>query len=121
LIYSFKLSVGKIAFATKDLYTNEALISILPNKHIDLEYQYFMLPIFLLLNATENIYGAKMLNQKLINNAILLYPPLKEQTDIAQYLDEKTNKIDQITTNLNQQIEALKELRKTLINEVVID
>ena len=26
-------------------------------------------------------------------------PPLKEQTAIAQYLDEKTNKIDQITAN----------------------
>ncbi len=119
LIYSFKLSVGKIAFATKDLYTNEALISILPNKYIDLEYHYFMLPIFLLLNATENIYGAKMLNQKLINNAVLLHPPLQEQTTIAHYLDEKTSKIDQITANLSQQIEALKELRKTLINEVV--
>lgn len=119
LIYSFKLSIGKIAFATKDLYTNEALISILPNKYIDLEYHYFMLPILLLLNATENIYGAKMLNQKLINNAVLLHPPLTEQTAIAQYLDEKTSKIDQITANLSQQIETLKELRKSLINEVV--
>lgn len=54
-----------------------------------------------------------------IKKTLFILPPLKEQTAIAQYLDEKTNKIDQITANLSQQIEALKELRKTLINEVV--
>ena len=119
LIYSFKLTVGKIAFAKKDLYTNEALISIMPNKLIDLEYCYFMLPIFLLMNATENIYGAKMLNQKLISNTVLVYPPLSEQTQIAHYLDHKTQTIDKIVSNINAQITTLKELRKTLINDAV--
>lgn len=119
LIYSFKLTVGKIAFAKKDLYTNEALISIMPNKLIDLEYCYFMLPIFLLLNATENIYGAKMLNQKIISNTILVYPPLSEQAQIAKYLDDKTQTIDKIVSNINTQIQNLKELRKTLINDAV--
>jgi type I restriction enzyme S subunit len=119
LIYSFKLTVGKIAFAKKDLYTNEALISIMPNKKIDLEYCYFMLPMFLLMNATENIYGAKMLNQKLIANTILVYPPLIQQIEIANYLNNKTQTIDKIITNINTQIATLKELRKTLINDVV--
>ena len=54
-----------------------------------------------------------------VNKTLFIIPPLKEQTAIAQYLDEKTNKIDQITANLSQQIATLKELRKTLINEVV--
>lgn len=119
LIYSFKLTVGKIAFAKKDLYTNEALISIMPNKLIDLEYCYFMLPVFLLMNATENIYGAKMLNQRLISNTVLVYPPLSEQTQIANYLDQKTQTIDKLVSNINTQITTLKELRKTLINDAV--
>ena len=119
LLYSFKLTLGKIAFAKKDLYTNEAIISIFPNKHIDLEYHYYMLPIFLLLNATENIYGAKMLNQKLIANAIVLHPPKKEQTEIAKYLEIQTNKLDGIVSNISKQMEVLKELRRTLINEVI--
>ena len=38
LLYSFKLSIGKMAFTTKDVYTNEAILSIFPNKNIDLEY-----------------------------------------------------------------------------------
>ena len=119
LLYSFKLSIGKMAFVTEDVYTNEAILSIFPNKNIDLEYYYFMLPMFMLLAATENIYGAKMLNQKLIANAFVLHPPKEEQTAIGIYLDEKTQKIDAIVNNIGKQIETLKELRKTLINDVV--
>ncbi len=119
LLYSFKLTLGKIAFAAKDIYTNEAIISILPNKNIVLSYHYYMLPIYLLLNATENIYGAKMLNQKLISNALLLHPTIKEQQQIAEFLDAKTTTIHNIINNIETQISTLKELRKTLINEVV--
>ncbi|SZD73614.1 EcoKI restriction-modification system protein HsdS [Candidatus Ornithobacterium hominis] len=119
LLYSFKLSIGKMAFTTKDVYTNEAISSIFPNKNIDLEYYYFMLPTYLELAATENIYGAKMLNQKLIANALVIHPPKSEQEEIAQYLDHKTATIDAIVSNISKQIDTLKQLRKTLINDVV--
>ena len=46
-------------------------------------------------------------------------PPLTEQKDIIKYLDQKTNHIAQIIKNINIQIEIQKELRKTLINDVV--
>jgi len=46
-------------------------------------------------------------------------PPLSEQKAIADYLDTKTTQIDQIIQTINTQIEKLKELRKTLINDVV--
>lgn len=108
-----------MAFTTIDCYTNEAILSIFPNKHIDLDYYYMMLPSFMLLAATENIYGAKMLNQKLIANALVLHPPLNEQQEIGKYLERKTSQIDKIITNIQTQITTLKELRKTLINDVV--
>lgn len=43
----------------------------------------------------------------------------KEQITIANYLDEKTQKIDIITKTIDKNIEVLKEFRKTLINDVV--
>jgi len=46
-------------------------------------------------------------------------PPLAEQQAIAVYLDEKTSMIDRIIGTVNSQINNLKELRKTLINDVV--
>lgn len=58
-------------------------------------------------------------NPSAIATLHFLYPPYKEQIEIAAFLDQKTQKIDSIVTNLKAQIETLKELRKTLINEVV--
>jgi type I restriction enzyme S subunit len=46
-------------------------------------------------------------------------PPLAEQTEIAAHLDAKTQQMDKVITNLTTQIATLKELRKTLINDVV--
>ena len=46
-------------------------------------------------------------------------PPIIEQREIATYLDEKCAKIDAIVEKINIQIERLKELKRSLINEVV--
>ena len=54
-----------------------------------------------------------------IANLPISVPPLSEQKAIADYLDTKTAQIDQISQTINTQIEKLKELRKTLINDVV--
>ena len=64
LLFSFKLSVGKVAYAGKDLYTNEALISILPDANYDVRYFYYTLPEQLLQNANENIYCSQYLTIK---------------------------------------------------------
>lgn len=119
LMFSFKLSVGKIAFADKDLYTNEAIVSIPPNNGQCLEYYYYMLPNVLHENATENIYGAKMLNQKIIANMLMVVPPLPEQYAIATYLDDKCAKIDTIVSNLDKQISRYADLKRSLIDEVI--
>lgn len=54
-----------------------------------------------------------------INDTFLILPPIEEQRAISNYLDEKTQKIDAIVSNIGKQIDTLKELRKTLINDVV--
>ena len=46
-------------------------------------------------------------------------PPLSEQQKIAQFLDEKTAKIDQAIALKTAHIEKLKEYKSVLINDVV--
>lgn len=46
-------------------------------------------------------------------------PPLTEQCEIVEYLDEKCGKIDAIVEKIETKIECLKELKRSLINEVV--
>jgi type I restriction enzyme S subunit len=46
-------------------------------------------------------------------------PPLSEQTAIAQFLDDKTTKIDEAITIKQQQINLLKERKQILIHKAV--
>ena len=46
-------------------------------------------------------------------------PPYTEQQKIVAYLDDKCSKIDTIINKIESKIELLKELRRSLINEVV--
>lgn len=54
-----------------------------------------------------------------LKNVYIPYPKIEEQRAIANYLDTKTTQIDRIVETINTEIEKLKELRKTLINDVV--
>lgn len=55
----------------------------------------------------------------MLTNFLITCPPYEEQVEIANYLDEKTSKIDSIVEVISKKIEVLKEFRKTLINDVV--
>ena len=45
--------------------------------------------------------------------------PHSEQTQIVNFLDHKTAKIDELRSNEQRSLELLKEYRQTLISEVV--
>ncbi len=59
------------------------------------------------------------LKQEFINDAYTLLPKLEEQTAIANFLDDKTTKIDQAIAIKQKQIELLKERRQILIHKAV--
>lgn len=46
-------------------------------------------------------------------------PPLEEQNEIVAYLDKRVKDIDELITLTQQQIEKLKEYRRSIISEVV--
>lgn len=119
LLYSFKLSVGVVSFAGRDLYTNEAIASFLEHSHIPLSLLYYVLPEFVIKNASTNIYGARILNQGLINNALILVPSFDESFSIANFLDHQTAKIDTLIEKQKNLIKLLKEKRQAVISHAV--
>ena len=52
-------------------------------------------------------------------NMRLPQPPVEEQERIAAYLDEKTAKIEALITDINAQIEKLKQYRQIVIHDAV--
>ena len=119
LLYSFKLSVGQVAFADKDLYTNEAIASFENNDDVCLDFLFYSASLCIIKNANTNIYGAFILNQELIKNATIVYPPFEEQIAIANYLDSVTSKIDTAIFHQQKMIDLLNERKQLIINNVV--
>jgi type I restriction enzyme S subunit len=66
-------------------------------------------------------FGAKMprANWLFISSLKMPLPSLEEQISIANYLDNKTTKIDQLVSNLENQINQLQEIRKIEIYNAV--
>ncbi|MCQ2349773.1 MAG: restriction endonuclease subunit S [Paludibacteraceae bacterium] len=52
-------------------------------------------------------------------NLWLPVPPIEEQKQIADYITDKTSKIDKLIANINKEIEDIKEYKQRLISDVV--
>ncbi|WP_368641384.1 restriction endonuclease subunit S [Castellaniella ginsengisoli] len=119
VLFSFKLSIGQVSFAGRDLYTNEAIATFPPQPGINARWAYWAFPIYIPLNASENIYGAKLLNQELIRSADILVPPVDEQQRIANFLDEQTERIDALIAEKEKLVLTVSELRQSTISNSV--
>lgn len=87
------------------------------NKYI----QYLLLSDAFTSVADGATYGAKMprVSGDFILNLRYYIPSVKEQQQIAEYLDKKTEEIDSTINKFKVQIDKLKEYRQALITEVV--
>ncbi len=119
LLFSFKLSVGTVSFATVPMYTNEAIAAFTPRRQLDMRYAYYAFPMYILRNAGENIYGAPILNQTRLAQAKVAFPPLSEQRAIADYLDRETAQIDAFIAKNEELITLLTERRAAVIAHAV--
>ena len=63
--------------------------------------------------------GQPNISKDIISSTKLSCPPLKEQQEIVDYLDYKTQQIDSFIEKTNEKIEILKEQRTATINQVV--
>ena len=59
------------------------------------------------------------LSREKLGEVIVLYPSLEEQTQIANFLDHETAKIDSLIEKQQQLIELLKEKRQAVISHAV--
>ncbi len=119
LLFSFKLSIGQVAFASTDMYTNEAIAAFSPDQGVDLGFAYYAFPLMIPRNAETNIYGAKLLSRDRIRNAAILLPPAKVQKSVADFLDRITADIDRLISEQQRLIGLLQEKRQAVISHAV--
>jgi type I restriction enzyme S subunit len=68
---------------------------------------------------TTTSTGLGNLNGTSLNDVLLPFIPLSEQHQIVQFLDSKTELIDELISTKERKITLLKEQRTSLINQVV--
>jgi len=119
-VITCRAPIGNTVIAGKELCTNQGCKSLIPLK---IEYRYLY---YFILNANEEIISLGQgttfleLSRTSLGNTKISFPnSLTEQTAIANYLAEKTNKLDQLIKNKKAQIAQLKEIRQIEINTAV--
>jgi type I restriction enzyme S subunit len=66
-----------------------------------------------------NGMGIPHVDGQYVRSLVLLTPPLQEQEQIVNYLDEKITIIDKLISTKQRKVELLKEQRTTIINQVI--
>ena len=121
LLMSFKLSIGRMAFAGDDLYTNEAIIAIPENEKYILRFIYYYLLSYDWLSLTEGnekVKGAT-LNKTSIGKIQLPVLSLIEQQSIVDYLDSAFTKIDAMKANAEKALNEAKALFQASLKEML--
>ena len=84
---SFKLTIGRVAVAGTELFTNEAIAAFdLDNEMVMRDFIYQYLPTFVGMVEAEQAVKGKTLNKKALAEVPVILPPLKEQERIAEIL-----------------------------------
>lgn len=66
-----------------------------------------------------NIITRASLSQNLVKNLPVLIPPISEQQEIVNHIQSETKRIDIAISRIETEIEKVKELKQSLIAEVV--
>lgn len=61
----------------------------------------------------------QIIGRNVFNNVRVVIPPLQEQKQIVQYLDDKTTIIDKLISTKYTKVELLQEQRSSLITQVI--
>ena len=119
LLMSFKLSIGKLTFAGKDLYTNEAIVALptINPKIIYPEFLYYALKYIPLVGSNQAAKG-KTLNKKSLAELKIPTPEsLTHQIQIATLLSQ----VEALIQKRKESIAWLDELVKSMFLEMFGD
>lgn len=108
LLMSFKLTLGKTAFAGKDLFTNEAICGLIPKDKTDdtiSEYLYYVLPLINYMPYAQRASKGYTLNKDLISTVEIPFPDKSERKKIIEKLKKLTEELKNKKEEFKKQIE----------------
>ncbi len=122
LLVSFKLTLGRLAFAGRDLFTNEAIaaLTILNERELLKEFLFYFLCFFDWRKAAENDVKLKgmTLNKAKLREMDVYFPSFFEQKQIVKVLDEVFEKLTKAKENAENNLQNVRELFESYLQSV---
>lgn len=121
LLFSFKLTIGKMAFSGCDLYTNEAIAAFKPkNGRIDKKFLFYALQLSdLTVNAGDAAKGAT-LNTKTLPLIEVAFPEdINEQRRIVARIENLTHRAEEAQKMIIQRESELDILLQALYSQMI--
>ena len=117
LLFSFKLSIGKMAFAGRSMYHNEAIaaLPIRNSKALDREFLFYALKARVHEEGANKAVKGKVLNKRKVEKIQIPLPPLDEQRRIVGILN-RAAKIERLRARAQ---DRLRELTASLMDRVL--
>ena len=123
IVSTVRTYLKAIAPITEDgLIVSTGFCVIRPNKSISSKYlEYFTKSDIFSDCVSSNSVGISYpaINASRLMNFYIIEPPEDEQKRIAEYLDQKCSKVDELISIKQQKIEKLNQYKKSLIYEYV--
>ena len=116
VIMSFKLSIGKTAIVSEDMYTNEAIMAFIDNGTYCIDPNY----LYHLCCGTDWTQGGNKavmgltLNKATLSEMEIELPTIKEQREIASILDQ----LDAIIEKRHDELNMIEQLVKSRFIEL---
>ncbi len=120
LVAMYGATIGKLGIMEMEAATNQACCALQLSKKLNSKYAYYlMLDVRDYLITQSYGGGQPNISQEILKQLHLFYSPLPEQKAIADYLDKACKRIDSIIEIKQKQLERIKTIRKSKIDELV--
>ena len=114
-------TVGKIGYIDKYAYSNQQITALMPKKNIIGKFLLYLLSAMTkYMNENAQYTTLPIINNTYLSSINIVLPNrIEEQQAIADFLDEKCEKIDKVIGKIEEQIQVLEDYKKSLITETV--
>ena len=120
LVMSIAANIGDVAILDFEACFPDSMIGMIPGYKTNLDFLYYLMRGMRSIMLRSAVQSTQLnLNYVRIGTNFAPFPPLKEQSEIAEYLDAKEGESHLISNTIESQIATLTAYRKSLIHECV--
>ncbi|MEJ1337154.1 MAG: restriction endonuclease subunit S [Candidatus Sedimenticola sp. (ex Thyasira tokunagai)] len=119
LLFSFKLTIGKMAFSSRNLYTNEAIAGLIvkDSKKLSSEYLFYALRSARLLGSNQAAMGKTLNSKSLAAIKVSVPESINDQIRIATLL----SRVESLIATRKESLRLLNEFLKSTFLEMFGD